>query len=267
MVYAVMTVAIDITELKNAQGALAKLNTELEEKIILRTDQLKRSNEELEAFSYSVSHDLRSPLRGIIGFSTMLEDDYAHVLDHEGMRILSVIKRNTLQMGTLIDDLLTFSRMGKQTLIKTEIDTNALISEIIGELMASNKGKSTISWNIHVLPVSHADIKTFRQVWINLLSNAIKYSSIREIPVIEIGSFEKDRQQAFYVKDNGAGFNEEYKDKLFKVFQRLHGADEFEGTGVGLAIIEKIISKHNGKVWAEGKEDEGACFYFSLPIQ
>jgi PAS domain S-box-containing protein len=266
MVYSVMTVAIDITELKNAQGAVAKLNKELEEKIVRRTDELKRSNEELEAFSYSVSHDLRSPLRGIIGFSTMLEDDYAQVLDHEGRRILSVIKRNTLRMGTLIDDLLTFSRMGKQNLTKTEIDTNGLISEVIGELMLSDNGISPIRWNIHELPVAHADIKTFRQVWINLLSNAIKYSSLREIPDIEIGSFEKDQQQVFYVKDNGAGFNEEYKDKLFKVFQRLHGADEFEGTGVGLAIIEKIISKHKGKVWAEGKEGEGACFYFSLPV-
>jgi PAS domain S-box-containing protein len=264
-VYIIMVVAMDITELKKAHNDIYNLNRGLEEKIIKRTDQLKKSNDDMEAFSYSVSHDLRSPLRGIIGFSSILEEDYAGRLDSEGRRIISIIKKNTLKMGILIDDLLSFSRMGKQALLKVTVDTNALISEVVAELMQSNPGHKIINWQIHVLPEVSADIKTYRQVWINLISNAIKYSSVKDKPVIEIGSYENENQHVFFVKDNGVGFNEEYENKLFKVFQRLHNADEFEGTGVGLAIVEKIITRHAGKVWAEGKEDLGACFYFSLP--
>ena len=220
----------------------------------------------MEAFTYSVSHDLRAPLRGIIGFTAILEEDYSSKLDKEAKRITSVIKSNTLKMGHLIDDLLAFSRMGKQEITKTQINTQTMVNEIVDDLMLQNKRNININWNIHTLPFINADMNTLRQVWINLVSNAIKYSGNKETPFIEIGSGSRDGQIIFYVKDNGVGFDEQYKHKLFKVFQRLHGAEEFEGTGVGLALVEKIVSRHAGKVWAEGKPGEGACFYFSLPL-
>jgi PAS domain S-box-containing protein len=227
-------------------------------------NELKKSNEELEAFTYSVSHDLRAPLRGIIGFTAILEEDYSNKLDAEAVRITSVIKQNTLKMGHLIDDLLSFSRMGRQEISKTEINMNHMVAEIRKEL-AAEKNDPVIVWKINPLPKVQGDNNTLRQVWINLLSNAIKYSANNKLPKIEVGGFAQDGQVVFYVRDNGVGFDEEYKDKLFKVFQRLHSSDEFEGTGVGLAIVEKIISRHGGKVWAEGKIGKGASFYFSLP--
>ena len=228
-------------------------------------DELKKSNAELEAFTYSVSHDLRAPLRGIIGFTAILEEDYSSKLDDEARRITSVIKSNTLKMGHLVDDLLSFSRMGKQELTKARIDTTGMVNEIVNELSQQNKRDAAIHWNIHSLPLVNADRNTIRQVWINLISNAIKYSGNRKEPYIEIGSNNINGQIVFYVKDNGVGFDATYKHKLFKVFQRLHGPEEFEGTGVGLALVEKIVSRHGGKVWAEAAMDKGACFYFSLP--
>lgn len=255
----------DISKTKKAERDIAELNRTLEEKIKVRTGQLKKSNEELEAFSYSVSHDLRAPLRGIIAFARILEDEYSSKLDTEAKRITSIIRDNALKMGTLIDDLLAFSRMGKQGLTKVQVNTDLMVREIAKEQEQINDRQDPISWTIHNLPPLYADANTLRQVWINLISNAIKYSGNEERPHIEIGSYPDKDQLVFYIKDNGAGFDEEYKDKLFKVFQRLHDADEFEGTGIGLALVEKIISRHEGKVWAEGKEGEGACFYFSLP--
>jgi light-regulated signal transduction histidine kinase (bacteriophytochrome) len=227
-------------------------------------NELRKSTAEMEAFTYSVSHDLRAPLRGIIGFTNILEEDYASKLDDEARRITSVIKNNTLKMGHLIDDLLAFSRMGKREIVKTDVNTNNLVEELINEMSLQNNDK-TIKWNIGYLYNVKADITTIRQVLINLISNAIKYSAKKDEQLIGIGSFKRDSEIVFYVKDNGVGFDEAYKHKLFKVFQRLHGAEEFEGTGIGLALVDKIVSKHGGKVWAEGKQDEGACFYFSLP--
>ena len=168
-------------------------------------------------------------------------------------------------MGQLIDDLLAFSRTGKQELLKGPIHTQSMVNEIANELVKQYKGPD-IYLDIQALPTINADKNTIRQVWINLISNAIKYSGNRKQPYIKIGSDYRDGQIVFYVKDNGVGFDEQYKHKLFKVFQRLHSAEEFEGTGVGLALVEKIVSRHGGKVWAEGKPDEGACFYFSLPL-
>ena len=264
-VYAIMTVAIDITQLKQAQRDIIELNHDLEQKITIRTAQLKKSNDELEAFSYSVSHDLRAPLRGIVGFAAILEEDYGSKLDKEALRITGIIKNNTTRMGQLIDDLLAFSRTGRQELLKSKIDTGEMVNEIVSDLAQQNKSHTNIKWKIHPLPFMYADLNTIRQVWINLLSNAIKYSRTKEQPRIEVGYYKEEEQTVFYVKDNGVGFDEAYKDKLFKVFQRLHDAVEFEGTGVGLALVEKIISRHGGSVWAEGKEEEGASFYFSLP--
>ncbi len=227
-------------------------------------EQLLRVNQELEAFTYSVSHDLRAPLRGIVGFTSILEEDYSSKLDDEARRITSVIKNSTTKMGHLIDDLLAFSRMGRQEIIKTGIHTSVMVKEMIAELNRQHKGHP-VEWVVHPLPDVKGDINLIRQVWVNFISNAVKYSGKNEKPCIEIGSFTKDGQTVFFVKDNGVGFDKQYGDKLFKVFQRLHSADEFEGTGVGLAIVEKIISKHGGKVWAEGEVNKGASFYFSLP--
>jgi PAS domain S-box-containing protein len=265
MVYSIMIVAIDVTELKHAQRDIIELNHSLEEKIIKRTEQLKKSTEEMEAFSYSVSHDLRAPLRGIIGFANILEEDYASKLDDEAKRITRVIKNNTTKMGRLIDDLLTFFRMGRQELVKTNIDTNKIVREIIADF-GLNENHKKIEWIIHSLPIIKGDLNTINQVWINLISNAIKYSKNAHNPKIEIGSIEEKGSITFFVKDNGVGFNEKYKAKLFKVFQRLHTNDEFEGTGIGLAIVEKIISKHGGNVWAEAELNKGAVFYFSIPV-
>ncbi len=252
----------EINDRKKVQFEIQKLNEELEQKVMDRTQQLEKVNGELEAFSYSVSHDLRAPLRGIVGFTSMLEHKYADTLDDEGKRIVSVITKNTLKMGNLIDDLLDFFRMSRQDIIKADIQTDQLVKEVISDI---DNGKSNISWNIQSLPTTYADINSLRQVWINLISNAIKYSRNEVEPLIEIGYSHEKEQVIFFVKDNGVGFDPRYKGKLFKVFQRLHGTNEFEGTGVGLAIVEKIISRHGGKVWVTAEKGAGATFYFSLP--
>ena len=255
----------DATERIEAEEEIKNLNAALEEKIVVRTEQLRKTNEDLEAFSYSVSHDLRAPLRAIVGYTAILEEDYSSKLDDEAKRITTVIKSNTVRMGNLIDDLLAFSKMGRHQLVKTIVDTSQLINEICTGIDKKESKEKDIKWVIHPLPNVLADINTIRQVWINLISNAVKYSDKVEVPVIEIGSFSQKGQTVFFIKDNGAGFDEKYKNKLFKVFQRLHGAKEFEGTGIGLAIVEKVISKHGGNVWAEGEVNKGASFYFSLP--
>jgi PAS domain S-box-containing protein len=255
----------NVTERKEAEEEIKKLNTGLEEKVIKRTEELQVANREMEAFTYSVSHDLRAPLRGIIGFTSILEEDYSNKLDEGAKRITAVVKDSALKMGQLIDDLLAFSRIGKQEIMKSQVNTGTLVNEVIDELMQQCQKPGKIHWDIKSLPPVNADMNTIRQVWINLISNAIKYSGNKENQRIEIGAFNREGHTVFFIKDNGVGFDEEYKYKLFKVFQRLHDADEFEGTGIGLALVEKIVSKHGGKVWAEGKEDEGACFYFSLP--
>ena len=245
-------------QVKNAQ-------LHLEKKVSERTEALETAIKELEAFSYSVSHDLRAPLRGIIGFTTILEEEYSKGLGDEAKRITSIIKANTMKMGLLIDDLLTFSRMARQDITKVNVDTNQLVKEAVNEI--GIKANKDIDWVIHPLPVTTGDPNAMRQVWINLISNAIKYSGKETRPRIEIGSFFKDGETVYFVKDNGVGFDQQYAGKLFKVFQRLHSGYEFEGTGVGLAIVEKIISKHGGKVWAEAEKDKGANFYFSLPAE
>ena len=235
--------------------------SELENRVIERTSQLQIANSELEAFSYSISHDLRAPLRAIIGYTSILEEEYSNHLDDEAKRLTSVIKRNTKRMGNLIDDMLAFSKLGRDSIGKTRISSNEMVKEIIDGL----DEKHNIEWNIQPLPDIDADLKTMRQVWINLISNAIKYSRNREHPRIEIGTSSQNGLYTFFVKDNGVGFNQQYSKKLFKVFQRLHTTEEFEGTGVGLAIVEKIISKHRGNVWAEGEEGKGASFFFTIP--
>jgi signal transduction histidine kinase len=253
-----------LEQIQQRDATLREFNENLEQKIRDRTKQLESVNKELEGFSYSVSHDLRAPLRAIIGYSAMLEEDYADKLDDEARRITAVIKSNTAKMGQLIDDLLAFSRMSRQDMAKATVDMSVVVTEV-KEALAAQFNFNRIHWKIEPLPIVPANANMIKQVWINLISNAIKYSSKREIAQVEIGAFSQNGNTVFFVRDNGAGFNQQYAEKLFKVFQRLHSATEYEGTGIGLALVEKIISKQGGSVWAEGEEDKGACFYFSLP--
>ncbi|TRX29382.1 response regulator [Flavobacterium franklandianum] len=225
-------------------------------------EELQNSNKELEAFSYSVSHDLRAPLRAINGYAEILNEDYGSKLDDEGKRIIDIIRDNATRMGILIDVLLSFSRLGRKEIQMTEIDMNKMTEEVMVELNKSTTHNAKIK--IGKLHEVKADYGLLRQVMINLISNAVKYSSKKKNPVVEISSEEKNGEIIFSVKDNGAGFDMRYADKLFGVFQRLHSQDEFEGTGVGLAIVQRIISRHEGKSWAEGTVNEGAVFYFSI---
>jgi len=263
VVYAIMTVAIDVTELKNAQRHIVELNHDLEEKIIQRTEQLKKSNEELEAFSYSISHDLRTPLRAVNGYAKILEEDYYKLFDDEGKRLLTVVQENAKRMGMLIDDLLAFSKLGRKEVGKSLIDMTELAKNISSEINKTYGNKAV--FKINPLNPVMADSSLISQVMTNLISNAIKYSSKTEKPFIEISSEKKNGELVYSVSDNGVGFNMKYAHKLFGVFQRLHSEEEFEGTGIGLAIIKRIVTKHNGKVWAKGAPGKGATFYFSLP--
>ena len=260
----IFMLSIDITERKKAEAELHQLNNELEMKVAERTLQLELANKELESFSYSVSHDLRAPLRAINGFSKILKEDFGSTLDIDAVRYLNRIIHSAGKMGQLIDDLLTFSRMSRKELAKRPVDMHKLATVICLELKNEYQ-KPTIELNISELPVANADLNTIKQVWINLISNAFKYSRNREKQLIELGSYSNNNEVVYYVKDNGAGFNMQYADKLFGVFNRLHAEDEFEGTGVGLAIVHRIITKHDGSVWAEAEEGKGATFYFSLP--
>ncbi|MCX9011435.1 MAG: ATP-binding protein [Candidatus Methanoperedens sp.] len=234
-----------------------------EEELIKRTAQLEAANKELEAFSYSVSHDLRAPLRAIDGFSRVLLEDHSPKLDDEGKRLLNIVRGNTQKMGQLIDDLLTLSRLGRKQMELSDIDMAKLAKATFDELK-STIPERTIMLDIRELPPARGDQSMMRHVFVNLLSNAIKFTRPKENAMIEVGGRTEGRENIYYVKDNGVGFDMQYVNKLFGVFQRLHSADEFEGTGVGLALVQRIIHKHGGRVWAEGKVNEGAVFYFTL---
>ena len=265
-IYAAMIVVIDVSELKRAEDHIASLNLGLEQKITERTAQLEAANKELESFSYSVSHDLRAPLRAINGFTQILLEDYIGKIDGEAKTLMLDIIENSKKMGQLIDDLLEFSRIGKQGVSEVNIRTTEMVRLTIKELQQMDpQNRATV--NVTALQDIRGDKNMFKQVFLNLISNALKYTGKKKNALIEIGSFKERDCYTYYVKDNGAGFDMLYYDKLFGVFQRLHSTNEFEGTGVGLAIVRRIITKHEGKVWAEGTVNEGACFYFSLPIK
>ena len=227
-----------------------------------RTAELAVVNKELDAFSYSVSHDLRAPLRAIDGYSRMIEEDYGDRLDEEGRRLLAVVRDSSQKMGMLIDDLLGFSRVGRSELARAQVDMAGLVREVRQEL--GDESPALIEQE--AIPNGFGDRALLKQVWANLMHNALKYSGKRAQPRVEIGGRADGAETVYWVRDNGVGFDMKYYDKLFGVFQRLHGADEFPGTGIGLAIVQRVVVRHGGRVWGEGKAGEGAAFYFALPI-
>lgn len=254
--YQYVAIRADITQRKQAEEEIMILNEELEKRVRERT-------EEMESFSYSVSHDLRAPLRAINGYANILEEDYNDRLDEEGKRLLKEVQQNARKMGVLIDDLLAFSRLGRKEIERSAIDMNRLAKQAIKETELASRHHASIKlWPL--LPAK-GDPALLQNVLNNLVSNAVKYSGKNEKPFIEIRSKRGNGELIYSVKDNGVGFDMQYEGKLFGLFQRLHSADEFPGTGVGLAMAKRIISKHKGRIWAQGKLNEGATFYFSLP--
>lgn len=256
----IFAVARDITERKRAEGELKRLNIELEH----HARQLEGANRELEAFSYSVSHDLRVPLRAIDGFSLILLNDYAERVDDEGKRMLNVVRDNTKRMGQLIEDILAFSRTGRKEMTSCEINMEELTRAAFEELGPATAGRQ-VQLDIRQLPPACGDQAMIRQVLLNLLSNAIKFTGFQDTAVIVVDGKTEENENIYYVKDNGVGFDMQYVDKLFGMFQRLHRQEEFEGTGIGLAIVQRVIHKHGGRAWAEGEVNKGAVFYFTLP--
>jgi PAS domain S-box-containing protein len=255
----------DITERKLAQDKIQNLNDELEKRVAKRTAQLESANKELETFSYSVSHDLRTPLRAIDGYSMILLEEYNDKLDDEGKRLLNVVRSNTERMSKLIDDILHFSRAGRASISFSDTDLESVLKDILESLEPEIKKKS-IQINVGQLPRAVCDRGMIHQVFENLITNAVKFSGKKENPVIEIAGKIEGDNAIYYVKDNGAGFDMKYVSKLFGVFQRLHSDEEFEGTGIGLAIVKQIINRHGGSVWAESEPEKGATFYFSIPL-
>jgi len=254
----------DIDDRRVLEQSLRTLNAELEQRVADRTSQLQEANKELESFSYSVSHDLRAPLRAIGGFCKLLTQDHEAQLDAEARRKLGVIKSETARMGALIDDLLAFSRLGRKALQATPLDMREMASKAYGQLCRDQADRK-VEFRLGSLPTAVGDRSLFEQVWVNLLANAVKFSSKKEAATIEVGGISEEREHVYFVRDNGAGFDPRHSGNLFGVFQRLHSNDEFPGTGVGLALVHRIVTRHGGRVWADGKLGEGATFHFTVP--
>lgn len=248
-------------EIHQHELMLKKLNDDLGRK----NEELVVLNKELEAFTYSVSHDLRAPLRAINGYSQILLKEHTESVDEETKRLLNIVSVNATKMGELIENLLSFSKMGKRELNKGKVDMEMLVKSVITEIKVTEPGKKVV-WDIKELHDCYGDDLLLKHVISNLIANAVKYSGKKDTPIVEIASQIKDNEVIYSIKDNGAGFDMKYYDKLFAVFQRLHRPAEFEGTGVGLAIVQRIVMKHHGRVWAEGALDQGATFYFSIPM-
>ncbi len=257
---------LDITERKQAEEELRQHRNNLEELVAHRTAELEVANRELEAFSYSVSHDLKAPLRAVDGFARILEEDYASRLDDEGRRLLNVIRNSARDMGQLITDLLSFSHMGRTELAMSSFDMEDLVRNVWEKISVLREGRDIIL-DIGRLPVAYGDLATIREVLVNLLSNAVKFTRSRERAIVNVTAHEESGETVYTVRDNGVGFDMAYEDRLFNVFQRLHSAEEFEGTGIGLALVKRIVLRHGGRVRAESIPNEGAAFSFSLPVE
>ncbi len=255
-------IRVDIAKRKEAEEKVGQLNAELEDRVAKRTAELETANRELEAFSYSISHDLRAPLRAVDGFSQAVMEDYGELLPEGGRNYLQTIRNGAQRMGMLIDDLLAFSRLSRQPVTKQEVNTANLVANVLEELKPQHDGRE-VEIRIGDLPPCQGDAALLKQVWINLLSNAIKYSRDRKPAIIEIGCKREQEENVYFVRDNGAGFDMKYAHKLFGVFQRLHRSEEFEGTGVGLAIVQRIVNRHGGRIWADAAPGKGATFYFT----
>jgi light-regulated signal transduction histidine kinase (bacteriophytochrome) len=253
----------ELAERKRAEDDVRELNAELERRVLQRTVELEASNREMESFTYTVSHDLRAPVRGLHGFSQILLNDFSAELPDQAKGYLKRIEDNAKLMGELIDDLLAFSHLGRQQVVKTSVNAADIARHAFIEV-TEREDQARIQFTLNELPEIRADAALLKQVFVNLFSNAVKFSKQRELAVIEVGSQRSDVGTAIYVRDNGAGFDMQHSAKLFGVFQRLHTYDQFEGTGVGLAIVRRIVERHGGTIWAEAEIDKGATFYFTM---
>ncbi|MFN8286140.1 MAG: PAS domain S-box protein [Chitinophagales bacterium] len=259
-----LVLANDVTERVEAEQRILELNASLEEKVKDRTAELTLLNSELETFSYTVTHDLKAPLRALSGFSKIVLQDYGQKLDDDGSRLLKEMVKIAGQMDTLIQEILQFSKLGQSELDKQDVNMDDLVHSVVAEVKAGNP-HCKAEFRLNNLATASGDGGMLRMVWQNLISNAFKYSANKEKPVVEVGTLNGPEGRIYYVKDNGAGFDMQYATKLFSVFHRLHTTSEFEGSGVGLATVHRIIAKHGGTIWAEAKVNEGATFYFTLP--